>query len=80
MTVYKEFHTPTGKQSRALTDQETDPDLVAEYQKDKDIINNLPDWSTVSNNIDNISNLNEAKIFIKKLSRIVYWLAKDSNT
>jgi len=41
------------------------------------IITNLPTWAQVSTVVDNISNLAEAKVFIKKLARIVYWLAKD---
>ena len=42
------------------------------------IVDNLPSWSQVSASCDAISNLAEAKVFIKKLTRIVYWLAKDT--
>jgi hypothetical protein len=43
-----------------------------------DLDANLPTWSQVSAAVDNISNLAEAKAFLKKLSRVVYWLARDS--
>ena len=43
-----------------------------------DIAAHLPSWVQVSTAVDNISNLAEAKAFLKKLSRIVYWLAKNS--
>ena len=39
---------------------------------------NLPSWAQVKTAVDNISNLAEAKAFLKKLSRVVYWLAKNS--
>ena len=40
-------------------------------------LDNLPSWAAVSTAVDNIANLADAKAFIKKLSRVVYWLAKD---
>ena len=40
-------------------------------------IDNLPSWDGVSAAVDNIANLAQAKVFIKKLARVVYWLAKD---
>ena len=42
------------------------------------INDNLPSWSQVETACDNISSLAEAKAFLKKLSRVVYWLAKNS--
>jgi len=50
----------------------------AEQQKIADIITNLPSWAQVKAEIDNISDLDGAKTFLLKLSRVVYWLAKDS--
>jgi hypothetical protein len=44
------------------------------------IQDNLPSWNVVSNAVDNITNLAEAKTYLKKLSRVVYWLAKNSET
>ena len=41
------------------------------------IIDNLPTWAEVDQAVTNISNLADAKAFIRKLARIVYWLAKD---
>jgi len=46
-------------------------------QKTKDIIDNLPSWAHVSKAVDNIANLADAKIFLKKLARVTYWLAKN---
>jgi len=45
--------------------------------KEQDIIDNLPSWAVVSTVVDNISNLSDAKAFLKKLARVVYWLAKN---
>lgn len=50
----------------------------APAQKAQAIIDNLPSWSHVSTAVDNIANLADAKAYLKKLSRVVYWLAKDS--
>lgn len=37
----------------------------------------LPSWAQVETAVDSISSLAEAKAFLKKLSRVVYWLARD---
>jgi len=58
----------TPKAQRIL-DQET---------KAQALIDNLPSWAQVDTAIDNISNLGEAKAFIRKLSRVTYWIAKDA--
>ena len=50
---------------------------LVKAQKAQDIINNLPSWAQVETAVDNIANLADAKTFIKKLSRITYWLAKN---
>lgn len=47
-------------------------------QKARAMIDNLPSWVKVSTAVDNIANLADAKIYLKKLSRVVYWLARDS--
>ena len=49
-----------------------------EAAKQQDIIDNLPSWAQVETAVDNIANLEEAKSFLKKLSRVVYWVAKNS--
>jgi hypothetical protein len=41
------------------------------------LIDNLPTWTQVDTAITNIANLADAKNFIRKLTRVVYWLAKD---
>jgi hypothetical protein len=48
--------------------------------KETVISDTLPSWMQVSNAVDAITNLAEAKVFIKKLSRVVYWLTKNSET
>jgi len=42
------------------------------------IIDNLPSWTQVAGAVDAITNLADAKVFLKKMARIVYWLAKDT--
>ena len=54
-----------------------DAQIAKQQAKMQAFLDNLPSWSQVSTAVDNISSLAEAKVFIKKLSRIVYWLAKD---
>jgi len=40
----------------------------------------LSSWDQLSTSVDKIENLADAKVFIKKLARIIYWLAKDSES
>ena len=47
-------------------------------QRIQEIIDNLPSWSQVSDYVDGIGNLAEAKGFLKKLARVVYWLTKNT--
>ena len=57
------------------------PDMLAaeaQAEKAQDFIANLPSWSQVQTAISNIGNMAEAKQFLLKLSRVVYWLAKNS--
>lgn len=49
-------------------------------QRQQDIVDNLPDWQTVSDSIDNATTIAAMKIIVKKLARVVYWLAKNSST
>jgi len=48
-------------------------------QKIQDIVDNLPSWDAVETTINNISRLADAKAFLLKLSKIVYWLAKNES-
>lgn len=41
------------------------------------ILDNLPSWAAVDAAVTNIANLADAKAFIRKLARVVYWLAKN---
>lgn len=45
-------------------------------QKAQEIADRLPDWSTVENAVNNISSLAEAKAYLLRLSRVVYWDVK----
>lgn len=49
---------------------------IMEAAKQSAINTNLPSWSQVETALDGISNLAEAKAALKKISRIIYWLAK----
>ena len=51
--------------------------ILDEAQKEQDIIDNLPSWSQVEANINNISDMDSAKAFILKLARVVYWDVKN---
>lgn len=62
----------------------TQEEVIAQkHQAEKDkyaaVQENLPSWAQVETACDAISNLAEAKEFIKKLSRVVYWLAKNKS-
>jgi len=41
------------------------------------IADNLPSWAQVEAAVDNIGSLADAKVFLKKLARVTYWLARD---
>lgn len=59
---------------------EEDKTVIADAkQRVQDIKNYLPSWAQVENAVDNISNLAEAKTFIKKMARVVYWCAKNTS-
>jgi len=40
-------------------------------------IDNLPSWLVVETAVNNIASLADAKAFLIKLTRVVYWLAKN---
>jgi len=41
------------------------------------MVDNLPSWAIVDQAVTDISDLPSAKAFIRKLARVVYWLARD---
>lgn len=49
---------------------------ASEVAKAKAILDNLPSWQTVSDAIDAATTLAACKVIIKKLARVVYWLAR----
>jgi len=60
-------------------------DEAAEAQAEADriaakaqaFIDNLPSWTVVEAAVNNIASLADAKVFLNKLARVVYWLAKN---
>ncbi len=73
-----------------ITDPNRDAILAAEAvaravaaadatQKANDFLIMLPSWAQVQTAINNIANLADAKVFLGKLARIVYWLAKNTS-
>lgn len=61
-------------------DLERDAKEAEILQKQTDINNNLPTWQQISDEIDGISSLTGMKIALKKIARVVYWLAKNQLT
>ena len=53
-------------------------EALKEQQKQQAIVDNLPAWTQVDAAITAITSLAEAKTFIRKLTRVVYWDVKNS--
>lgn len=51
--------------------------LAAMAAKEKEIVENLPSWKEVSEAIDGVTTIAGLKVVVKKLARVVYWLAKN---
>ena len=66
----------TEQELQNMSDAEESWRLIGVRRK-QDIDNSLPSWSQVETACNNIANLAEAKAFLKKLSRVVYWIAKN---
>lgn len=62
-----------------LTEYQTHLTEVENEQQQRvdDIGDNLPNWNQVSASIDNATSVAGLKIIVKKLARVVYWLAKN---
>lgn len=54
--------------------------VTLEAAKQTDITTNLPTWAQVATAIDNATTLTALRTIVKKLARVVYWLAKNSQT
>lgn len=48
-------------------------------QREQAIVDNLPSWQQVSDAIDAATTIAACKVILKKLARVVYWLAKNRN-
>lgn len=68
-----------------------DPIVIAHEQAENDeqdkanrvlqeVLDKLPSWNAVDTAVTNIANLTDAKVFIRKLARVVYLLAKNEET
>jgi hypothetical protein len=51
---------------------------AAQIIKAQAYIDNLPSWSQIKKNINNITDLAGAKAFLLKLARVVYWDIKNT--
>ena len=47
--------------------------------KEQCVGENLPSWAAVEGAIDNIASLSDAKAFLKRLARVVYWDVKNQS-
>ena len=60
------------------------PEQVAFRQdmalKAQEIEDNLPTWQQISDAIDNATTVAALKVIVKKMARILYWLAKNKST
>lgn len=63
-------------EAERIAAEQAEAELLA--AKTQSFNENLPSWIAVETAVDNIANLADAKSFLKKLARVVYWLAKDS--
>lgn len=50
--------------------------MINEELKKQAIESNLPTWDQVQAAVESIASLADAKAFLSKLSRVVYWLAR----
>jgi DNA-binding GntR family transcriptional regulator len=60
--------------------QEAQAEALKQQAKAQAIEDNLPSWQQVSDAIDAATTIAACKVIIKKMARIIYWLAKNSNT
>lgn len=68
---------PTEEEQQANRQASIEMMRLLDSQRRQAIDANLPSWSQVETALDNISNLAEAKAALKKITRVVYWLAKN---
>ena len=53
-------------------------EVARQAAKAQAYIDGLPSWQTVSDALDGITTIAGIKVFLKKLSRVVYWDVKDT--
>lgn len=79
------FTTTVDRQAGTVTKAHLAVDKTAEELAEEDriaakaqaLIDNLPSWSQVDGAITAIANLADAKAFMRKLARVVYWDVKN---
>ena len=49
-------------------------------QRQQDIADNLPSWSEIDTAITNATTVAALKVIIRRMARVVYWLAKNQAT
>jgi len=63
-----------------IAEQQTIADKqAAQAAKAQAFLDNLPSWAIVDQAVTNISDLASAKVFIRKLARVLYWLARNKS-
>jgi hypothetical protein len=60
-----------------VTEQIHQATLTAEAAKIRAVLDNLPDWQTVSTAIDAANTIPKLQVIVKKLARVLYWIAKN---
>lgn len=73
---YKEALKLDPLEINALAEEEAKQALVE--AKLAAIQDNLPSWNTIKTAIESATTIAALKVIIKKLARVVYWLAKNS--
>jgi hypothetical protein len=57
-----------------------DAEVARQAAKAQAYVDNLPSWQAVSDAIDAATTIAALKVIVKKMARVVYWLAKDKAT
>lgn len=77
---YQEWLGAGGVPNPEFTQAELDAQAArdaAAAQKLQDIANNLPSWTEIEAAIEAVTSIAGLKVMVKRLARVVYWLARD---
>jgi len=53
-------------------------EIARQEARAQDIVDNLPSWAEIETAITNATTIAALKVIVKKLARVVYWLAKNT--